>query len=136
MAADWLNAASTFPQWPLEEYSQHGWTWFCVVESPQCRQDKQLTKASLVASSDQNPPLLGSGLLGTDRGIQGLLPVIQGQDVQSHLSGLGLSSPDRIMSVGSWNVIPELVDIGLELGLVLLELICLSRCKNGQGQES
>lgn len=57
------------------------------------------TKAGLVASGDEHPPLLRLGGLRADGSVESLLPVVQRQDVQLAWAGLGLSSMNRVMSV-------------------------------------
>lgn len=104
------------------------------VELDAYESSREPTEASLVPTRDQNPPLLGLGRLGLDRRIESVLPVIKCQDVQLHLANLGLCSSNRIMLAGVWYVGAELAKEVLELCLVLLELLTLSRCQHRQSQ--
>lgn len=85
-----------------------------------------VAKASLVPTRDQHPPLLGFGGLGLHGRIEGVLPIVQRQDVQLHLADLGLGSSNGVMLAGVWHVGAELAEEVLELCLVLLKLLTLS----------
>ena len=93
------------------------------------------TEASLVAASDQHPPLLRLRRIGLDRCIDGLLPVVQSQDVHLLCASLGLYSLSVIMSAGVGDVGAKVAQEVLELGLVLVEGAILSGRKQRQGQE-
>lgn len=93
------------------------------------------TKACLVPTGNQNPPLLGSGRLGLDGKVQSLLPVVQGENIHLHLANLGFSRGHWIMPVGAGDIGAEVSEEILELGLVLLEWSFLRGGKKRQGRQ-
>jgi hypothetical protein len=94
------------------------------------------TIAGLVSTRDEQPPLLGSGGVSGNRLVEGLLPVVQSQDVESHGTSLGLGGSNRIMVGWVRNVRSELADDILELGLVLVNGRVLRGSEGGQSREN
>lgn len=93
------------------------------------------TVARLVSARNQQPPLLGGGGISGDGLVEGLLPVLEGQDVESHGASLGLGRSDRIMVAWVGNVAANLAEEVLELGLVLVDGRVLGSGEGGQSRE-
>jgi hypothetical protein len=100
----------------------------------ECR-GRVLTEAGLVPASDQDPPLDGRGGIGGDGLVEGVLPVVNGEDRQLLLAQLGLHGGNGVMDAGTGDVRAELVQDILELGLVLLEEVLLGSGEDGQGRD-
>jgi hypothetical protein len=94
------------------------------------------TIAGLVSTRDEQPPLLGSSGVSGNRLVEGLLPVVQGQDVESHGTSLGLGRSNGVMVGWVRNVGSELADDILELGLVLVNGRALRDSESGQSREN
>ncbi len=92
------------------------------------------TEAGLVATSGQNPPLLGLGSTGRDRLVQSVLPVLQGQDVHLHGSSLSLQGSNGIMATRIGHDAAKVAEDVLELSLVLLEDALLGSSQSGQSR--
>jgi hypothetical protein len=60
--------------------------------------------AGLVSARDEQPPLLGSSSTSGHGLIEGLLPVVQCQNVELHGTSLSLSSGNRVVMTRVGNV--------------------------------
>ena len=97
-------------------------------------QREKRTVAGLVSSSQQHPKfhrLSGARLDGL---VQGVLPVVEGEDVELEAPELGLGGGDGIVAASVGNVGLELVYKALELSLVLAEEVGILR--RGEGGQS
>jgi hypothetical protein len=114
-----------------DECKSHS-TWSVAITS----QIIKHTIAGLVSTRDEQPPLLGSSGVSGNRLVEGLLPVVQGQDVESHGTSLGLGRSNGVMVGWVRNVGSELADDILELGLVLVNGRALRDSESGQSREN
>lgn len=96
---------------------------------------KQLTKARLVSSSDQDPPLLGRLCAGGHRRIESVLPVVLGQDGELHGARLGSFGGSGIILVRRWDIRGGLAQDLLGLSNVLVQRILLRGRESGQGRD-
>lgn len=96
---------------------------------------KQLTKARLVSTSDQDPPLLGRLCAGGHRRIESVLPVVLGQDGELHGARLGRFGGGGIILVGRWDIRGGLAQDLLGLSNVLVQRILLRGRESGQSRD-
>jgi hypothetical protein len=94
------------------------------------------TVTGLVPACGEYPPLLGLGGVGGDGLVEGVLPVLECENIELQLAKLRLEGSHGVVSSRVGNIRAHLAEEVLELGLVLLEGVLLGDSQGGQSRES